>query len=36
MCLYLEALAHLKKGAPPYHLAVPVRLIERETVKDLS
>ncbi len=32
----IEAVAHLKKGAPPYQLAVPVRLMERETVKDLS
>jgi DNA-binding LacI/PurR family transcriptional regulator len=32
----IEAIAHVKKGGEPYCLAVPVRMVPRETVKDLS
>lgn len=32
----IEAVKHVNAGKPPYQLAVPVRLLKRETVKDIS
>jgi len=32
----IEAVKHTKNNNEPYHLAVPVKLIPRETVKDIS